>query len=131
MVSNAEITHGPKIIPLWSEPDGWPLQAAPGRSRGLQSLKIGRIIAVREVARRPLVRRGFASRSAIALYYRGDGSELYLCPTNRRLSDKGTRPAGLKYRIVVDSGKCSCDSEQVLESVPPAGWSGLPLPVRR
>lgn len=54
MISNAEITHGPKIIPLFGEPDGWPLQAAPGRSRGLQSLEIRRIIAVRDVARRPL-----------------------------------------------------------------------------
>ena len=82
MVSNAEITHGPKIIFLSGEPDGWPLLTAPGRSRSLQSLEIRRIIAVRDVARRPLVRRGFASRSVVALYRRRDGSKLYLCPTN-------------------------------------------------
>ena len=54
MVSNAEITQGPKIMPLRGEPTGWPLQTAPGRSPGLQSLEIGRIIAVRDVARSPL-----------------------------------------------------------------------------
>lgn len=99
MVSNAEITHGPKIIPLWSKPDGWPLQTAPDRSRGLQSLIIGHIIAVRDVARRSLVRQGFASRSAVALYRRGDGSELYLCPTNCRLSDKGSLPCGASMTL--------------------------------
>ena len=127
MISNTEITHGPKIVPLFGEPDGWPLQTAPGRSRGLQSLEIRRIIAVRDVARRPLVRQGFASRSAVAFYRRGDGSELYLCPTNCRLSDKGARPAGLKLGLWLSKVR-SRHSESRTErfTVPGSGWNQNP-----
>ena len=126
MISNAEITHGPKIIPLWSEPDGWTFQTAPGRSRGLQSLEIRRIIAVRDVVRRPLAWWDFASCSAIAFYRRWDGSELYLCPTNCRLSDKGARPAGLKLRLWLSKVR-SRHSKNKMDrfTAPCLGWNQI------